>query len=984
MSLFISSIAWSVLFGLIRIALGSPWDNKKQIWPVTFWTLSALVALRGSSTLTTVLWRLHLILGTNIGPDGLHFPGFTLGPELSATLIYGRMLFTIIPYCGWPGTVAFAAMVFYLRHFMYPYNEYFDLSWAFAWWLLNIACTFAMAPGMPLGWYGMWYGIMSTTAFLIRPDQSQMRFISWVAVIIVLRAIIFVLYATWLAKDIFYPAFFSSSSLVQTWRVSNSVWYPLSSRDPMLRDYAALCGRCDQITKKSALIMGSSLYVTRLVEWHTYWSRKELCFAFGQDMPIHQPNIIRSESDAKNCRLCSLIWHSMSLKRRENIIASTIIGAGAVDITSSQLSIPTNVNDELRAIEWIRLCRENHILCNSKSGRNQELPARLLYVSAGMNWKPGDRPAIIKLVRTIDLDKRPEYVAFSHCWGPSGTMRFKLLASNIDQCYEGINFTWLSQNMQDAITTTLSLGAFSYIWIDSLCIIQKDEREPSGDGIWKRDWEVEAKKMGGVYSGAALTIASTGSSSSDGGCFHARNTQSLRPVKIGVSSRTSLDADWIFARQDDIFDVERNVSLAPLNTRGWVMQERLLSRRILHFGAEMIYWECCGRSASEFNPHGYTYKSYPEDFSDWYAPDLGNMETREDLQRGERKGRGFSWASSESVRRRPPPVMIDPDNETATLGTQAGLWQRRRGFWKDVLKRADEPWSQDEKNNEQIRRDRAGFRATFETLRHSFSQMWYDIVESYSRSKLTMSTDKLVALKGIEDEIAYATGFTYMYGLWRESLVADMLWFAIEGPGRRLRTDLGAPVAPTWSWASIDAPVALDLLPENSRATIELKQQLVSVLDVRDSGDAYTPMNAFKIGGACIELRGWMFPISRHSPGADIDADVWTIGIYEAKPILARIFFDIDSQDIFVESSFMCMPFLILERDKPDLFTGSRSQDIQGLVLRLVRMSDGRNSPDVYERVGYFTTSHTPTSRNVSGLQAAFKSHEEETICLAG
>ncbi|KAI3321756.1 hypothetical protein HD806DRAFT_536849 [Xylariaceae sp. AK1471] len=98
----------------------------------------------------------------------------------------------------------------------------------------------------------------------------------------------------------------------------------------------------------------------------------------------------------------------------------------------------------------------------------------------GKNFQPAS-------FHTIDLDKRPEYLAFSHRWGAPEAIRFKLLASNIEQCYEGIGFTRLSQDMQDAITTTLSLGVFSYIWIDSLCIIQKHEHELSGDEAWKRD-----------------------------------------------------------------------------------------------------------------------------------------------------------------------------------------------------------------------------------------------------------------------------------------------------------------------------------------------------------------------------------------------------------------------------------------------------------------------------------------------------------------
>lgn len=110
------------------------------------------------------------------------------------------------------------------------------------------------------------------------------------------------------------------------------------------------------------------------------------------------------------------------------------------------------------------------------------------------------------------------------------------------------------------------------------------------------------------------------------------------------------------------------------------MQERLLSRRILHFGAEMIYWECRRRSASEFNPQGHTYKSYPEDFEDWYVPEIKEKRTRQDIERGEKEGRGISWAAAESVRQRPPPVTIDPDAEMASFSSRTGEGQHRRGF----------------------------------------------------------------------------------------------------------------------------------------------------------------------------------------------------------------------------------------------------------------------------------------------------------------
>ena len=37
-------------------------------------------------------------------------------------------------------------------------------------------------------------------------------------------------------------------------------------------------------------------------------------------------------------------------------------------------------------------------------------------------------------------------------------------------------------------------------------------------------------------------------------------------------------------------------------------------RRLLRIFAEILYWECCQRAASELNPTGYVYKSYPREF----------------------------------------------------------------------------------------------------------------------------------------------------------------------------------------------------------------------------------------------------------------------------------------------------------------------------------------------------------------------------------
>lgn len=492
--------------------------------------------------------------------------------------------------------------------------------------------------------------------------------------------------------------------------------------------------------------------------------------------------------------------------------------------------------------------------------------------------------------------------------------------------------------------------------------------------------------MGSVYSHAVYTIASTGAATTTASCFHARNPSTLLPCVIGVSSPDAPSPTYIYARRDDAAAFTRGVDLAPLNTRGWVLQERLLSRRVLHFGEELLYWECGGRAASELNPHGYTYKRAVEDCRDNYAPDLtGTMSTRAEMRQAELEGRGISWAGDESIRRRPPHVVADPDAPRAG----GEVWQHKRGFWRNVLKEDEKEWGEDEKcDGVGKERDRAGFRAAFERLRgggtlggekgvvgrRSFSQLWYDVVESYSRTRLTVAGDKLMALKGIEDEVARATKFTYLKGVWKEMLVTDLLWFAIEGPGKRLVDAKGVPVAPTWSWASIEGAVALDLLLENSMDEIEVTGKLAVIKDVSPADDDPSRMK--------IWLKA---PILSVKLLRDGDAGMWYINIGKTSKPSARVFLDVELPGLSEMADLVCVSFLVLNRDKTWARIKSSREDVQGLVLRKARVKgEDENVEDVYERIGYFTTSYIVKLKAAKAGRKALKKAEERSVCLTG
>ena len=237
---------------------------------------------------------------------------------------------------------------------------------------------------------------------------------------------------------------------------------------------------------------------------------------------------------------------------------------------------------------WYDMCLEGHKSCNRKrqeqSNGRQWYPTRLIKISRWSNK--------LRLVVTEEERPKAPYVTLSHCWGKADFIQ--LTQSSMDDFLKDIPYRKLPKTFQNAISVARRLGIY-YIWIDSLCIIQ---REAS-----LIDWKVEASKMDKVYSHAILNIAATGARDASEGLFFSRraNTMNLREIRL----------DWSFRNKGSIrftmmdFDYWKNLIVdEPLIRRAWVVQERLLAPRVLHFGSKQLFWECSERDASEDFPTG--------------------------------------------------------------------------------------------------------------------------------------------------------------------------------------------------------------------------------------------------------------------------------------------------------------------------------------------------------------------------------------------
>lgn len=210
--------------------------------------------------------------------------------------------------------------------------------------------------------------------------------------------------------------------------------------------------------------------------------------------------------------------------------------------------------------------------CSTASGF---LPTRVIDVGNGN--APTVRLCVPKEERLCKAPGKPggnqRFIALSHRWGDSNTNdSYCTLKRNVSERKVGIGLCNLPKTFQDAVTITRELDV-QYLWIDSLCIIQDDVE----------DWGQEATLMEDVFSSAYCVLAASCSSGISDGFL--KGPSARKSVMV-----SELDPPLYICEFIDDFD--RQVLQADLNKRGWVLQERALARRTIHFAKEQTYWEC--------------------------------------------------------------------------------------------------------------------------------------------------------------------------------------------------------------------------------------------------------------------------------------------------------------------------------------------------------------------------------------------------------
>ncbi|KAH7083079.1 heterokaryon incompatibility protein-domain-containing protein, partial [Paraphoma chrysanthemicola] len=379
-------------------------------------------------------------------------------------------------------------------------------------------------------------------------------------------------------------------------------------------------------------------------------------------------------------------------------------GTAAAKICRYKNPLPEPFSDEaIHLIEqWLHRCLGGHGNCSTAS--SNMLPSRVIDVGPANGsrhpylYVPSESSNYAKLP---DVSQR--YIALSYCWGShlwAGKDPQITTASSLEARKREIRMTDLPQTIRDAVLITRRLG-IRYLWVDALCILQ------GSDAQAKADWEQESSEMADICGSAVLTIAAASARSVHEGIFQNRKPPEEQVViKFSEENNGSLDSP-VYIQHNPVF---RDCIDEPLYHRGWTLQERMLSPRVVVFTRDQLVWNCQTQN------------------------------------------------------------MTESGIEMNALGQQ-------RLRTSDVL--GD------------------GGALTF----------WHSVVRDYSSRHLTNAADKLPALSGLAAALHQRTGDEYLAGLWKKSVLDDLLWISkavYSSRGNRVAPSR-QPVyrAPSWSWASV-------------------------------------------------------------------------------------------------------------------------------------------------------------------------------------
>jgi hypothetical protein len=615
--------------------------------------------------------------------------------------------------------------------------------------------------------------------------------------------------------------------------------------------------------------------------------------------------------------------------------------------------------------QWIKSC-EKHPFCKKARPHPDPSfrPTRLIKVIGSTS---------ARLVETSKEDTSA-YLALSHCWGKpdaTGKTTFVVLDSRdtMDAWTASIPVEDLAKNFQDAIRITFGLG-LEYLWIDSICIIQRD----------REDWEIESAKMGYVYANAICTISATASNNAHGGCFFPVE-QFQNDCVVGIDSCSSLAVGHPSSEGGGTRQLFRDkVELAPLNSRAWCFQERVLSKRVLHFSRGVLLFECNTMLASEYQSQGVPHHEPP--FDGVNRPirlllAVYHYEERAIALVANSIKFLFRFTLTQAI---PAPFVYLLDICLQMLVILTG----GTGGGVDLAPMANNmvvdqsylmfPINYPEEGG------LIGMRTAFQVVGNhprqkwsveeslEFHQQWFELVGPFSARDLTNHTDRLVAIIGVATFIQEQTGTRFLAGLWEASLAWNLLWVC-DAPNKARRR---SAMLPSWSWASVDGRIRHEFPADE----VSAQQTALNATRLEDIVLFTTPAS-------------WQIIVTKEQSSIVYNATLIVdkcllVELENGDTFLPDIQLDRNADLLFImpivgahHGRYGKGPGTIVGGVELHFVGGEGERMMYGIVLRKVA-----GSQDMYERVGYFSGLEEPILKRERFGRAAENYRWRHSICI--
>lgn len=193
----------------------------------------------------------------------------------------------------------------------------------------------------------------------------------------------------------------------------------------------------------------------------------------------------------------------------------------------------------------------------------------------------------VRTGEVVALDSPAPFVALSYVWGHfKNTERRKVRS---DSSRSSRSVVWVvdidSQpaTIRDAASLVRELGQ-KYLWIDAICI---DQSDPTDKG------EI-VSKMDAIYGAAYLTIVAADGEDSNAGLRRLKPDPRYpeRPINVRVAGK-------LISFLDITHTYESALRETVWNTRGWTYQEMMLSRTVVVFTDEQVFFHSRGHRERE-------------------------------------------------------------------------------------------------------------------------------------------------------------------------------------------------------------------------------------------------------------------------------------------------------------------------------------------------------------------------------------------------